>query len=155
MPSLQPVDESYFQTAQQRFEHTWVINRPASEVWQEISGEKPLHWVTGLDITWTSPVPRGVGATRTAKVLGLVQIQERFFIWEEGRRFSFYVEQANVPVFTSFAEDYLVEPEGSDRSRFTWRMAVTPSPLGKPGAPVNKLVAALAFRDTGRYFKAG
>lgn len=154
MPSLQPVDESFFETAPQRFSHTWEINRPADGVWSELTGDQPLHWCNGLKIRWTSEPPLGVGATRTARVLGVLNFKERFFIWEEGRRHAFYIAEANLALFTSLAEDYLVEPRGEDACTFTWRAAIAPSPLGKAGAPVNAMVFKRGFSDTGKYFGA-
>ena len=154
MPSLEPVDESYFDQAPQRFARTWSIARPAEVVWAELVGERPLHWCRGLNIGWSSPPPFGVGATRQAKVLGLLTGEEYFFVWEEGRRYAFYFTHANLPVFPTVAEDYVVEPDGADRCRFSWRVGLTPSALGKPGAPLNKLLFSRFFQDTGRYFNA-
>ena len=155
MPSLEPVDDSYFERAPQRFSHTWSIAQPAEMVWGELVGNQPLHWCRGLSVRWTSPRPFGVGTTRAVKVLGgLSAGEEHFFIWEEGRRCAFYFRYANLPVFKSLAEDYLVEPDDTGRCRLTWRIGVTPSLLGKPGTPLNKLLFASFFHDTGRYFNA-
>ena len=155
MPALKPVDESYFDSAPQRFSRTWSIARPAEAVWAELVNEQPLHWVRGLRLAWTSPRPFGVGTTRRGKMLGgLAVVDEYFFIWEEGRRYAFYLTRSSLPAFTSFAEDYLVEPAGTDGCTLTWRIGLTPSPLGRPGAPLNKLMVARTFRDTGRYFNA-
>lgn len=155
MPSLEPVGETYFEHAPQRFVHTWSIAQPAEKVWAELVSEQPLHWLRGLRLRWTSPRPFGVGTTRQGRMMGgLTTVDEYFFIWEEGRRYAFYATQMNVPIFKSFAEDYLVEPDAAERCRFTWRIAVTPSRLGRPGAPMNKLLANRTFRETGRYFNA-
>jgi hypothetical protein len=155
VPTLQPVDESFVDTAPTRFRHTWSIDRPASEVWAELVGQRPLHWCRGLAIDWTSARPFSVGTTRQAKVLGgVLKVQERFFLWEEGRRHAFYVTEANVPLFTSIAEDYIVEPDGPRRCTFTWKIGMAPSTLGKPGGPVNKLLFDSFFKDTGRHFSA-
>lgn len=155
MPSLESVDESYFDRASQRFFRTWSIAQPAEKVWAELTSEQPLHWVRGLRLRWTSPRPFGVGTTRQGKTVGgAVTIDEYFFIWQEGRRYAFYLTKMNVPLFRSLAEDYVVEPDDADGCRFTWRMAMTPSTLGRPGAPINKLMANRSFGDTGRYFNA-
>ena len=154
MPLLQPVDESYFEHAPQRFTRTWAIAQPAEKVWSELTSEEPLHWVRGLRLRWTSPKPFGVGTTRQGKSMGAMTINEYFFIWEEGRRYAFYCTDINVPLFKAFAEDYVVEPEGPDKCRFTWCIAMTPSLLGRPGAPLNKMMANRTFDETGRYFKA-
>jgi hypothetical protein len=85
---------------------------------------------------------------------GAMIVDGHFFIWEEGRRCAFFVTKLNVPLFKSFAEDYVVEPSGAGGCRFTWRIAMTPSALARPGAIVNKLMANRTFRYTGRYFNA-
>jgi len=150
---LEPVDESYFDLAPQRFSHSWSIAMPADAVWAELVSERPLHWIRGLRIRWTSPRPFGVGTTRRAKTLGGLAVGDAyFFVWEEGGRQAFYFTRYNLPVFTSFAEDYVVEPVGTDGCRFTWRIALTPTPFGR--GPLNKLSFAYAFRATGRYFNA-
>lgn len=151
MPSLKPVDETYFQRAPQRFVRTWSIAQPAERVWAELVSEHPLHWLRGLRLQWTSPRPFGVGTTRQGRTMGMT-IDEYFFVWEDGRRCAFYVTQMNAPLFDSFAEDYVVEPDGDDRCRFTWCIAITPSRFGRMGAPMNKVMANRTFRDTGRYF---
>lgn len=155
MPSMLAVDESYFDRAPQRYSRTWSIAQPAEAVWAELTGDRPLHWCRGLTIAWTSPRPFAVGTTRSAKVLGGVMSgDERFFVWEEGRRYSFHFTRGNLPVFESLAEDYRVEPDGEDRCRFTWTVALTPTRLGAAGGPLNKALFNGFFRDTGRYFGA-
>jgi hypothetical protein len=155
MPSLEPVDETYFDRAPQRFVETWAIAQPAEKVWAELTGDKPLHWERGLRLQWTSPRPFGVGTTRQGKMMGgMTTLDEYFFIWEEGRRCAFYGTHMNVPTFKSFAEDYVVEPDGVDRCRFTWQIAMTPSALGRLSAPMNKMLANRTFHDTSRYFNA-
>lgn len=153
MPELKPVDQHYFGLAPQRFSHTWSIAQPAEEVWAELTSEQPLHWCRGLRIYWTSPRPFGVGTTRRATTLGGLGVGDAYyFVWEEGRRQAFYFTRYSLPVFTSFAEDYVVESAGIDRCNFTWQIALTPTALGR--GPLNKLSFAYAFRATGRYFNA-
>jgi Polyketide cyclase / dehydrase and lipid transport len=156
VPSLDPVDERYFDYAPQRFAHTWSIAQPIEAVWADLVADRPLDWCRGLRISWTSPRPLGVGSTRHIKGMGgLSTGDDYFFIWEEGRRQAFYAARANgVPLFTSLAQEYTVEPDGRERCRFTWRVAATPSTLGRPIARLNKLLFAGLFRQTGRYFKA-
>ncbi len=155
MPTLQPVDQTFFDTAPTRFAHTWSIHRPATEVWGELVGDRPLHWCRGLAVNWTSPRPLSVGTTRQAKVLGgAITVQEHFFVWEEGRRYAFYATSANLPLFQRLAEDYIVEPDGPGRCTFTWKVGVAPTAVGKPGGPVNSLLFRSFFSDTGRYFSA-
>jgi carbon monoxide dehydrogenase subunit G len=153
---LEPVEEPFLDTAPVRYSDTFRIARPAEEVWGELTSEKPLDWCRALSVRWTSERPFAVGSTREAKVLGgAMKVQEHFFIWEEGRRYTFYVTEANAPAFRRIAEDYLVEPEGPDSCRFTWTIALEPTPLGRLGGPLNGLVFKSLFVDTRRHFNAG
>ena len=152
--NLRPIDETFFETAPQVFVDTFDIAKPASEVWAELTADGALSFCRSLrGARWTSPRPFGVGTTRTMPALyGLLVIDERYFRWEEGRRHSFYVERANLPMFTSLAEDYLVEPTGPDVCRFTWTIAANPTVLGRLGAPLNTSIVEGIFRDTRRHF---
>ena len=69
------------------------IPRPAAEVWDELTADAALHWCRILqEVRWTSPRPFGVGTTREVKALwGANKLREHYFLWEEGRRHSFYV----------------------------------------------------------------
>ena len=152
---LEPVHEGFLTSAPARYSDTFAIVRPAEEVWRELVSEKPLDWCRALSIRWTSERPFAVGTTRQAKVLGgATKVQEQFFIWEEGRRHAFYVTEANLPVFRRLAEDYVVEPDGPDRCRLTWTVALEPTLLGRLGGPVNRLLFKSLFADTRRHFHA-
>jgi hypothetical protein len=153
VPTLKPVVETFFDSAHTHYSHHWSIGHPAFEVWRELVGDRPLHWCRGVAINWTSPRPFSLGTTRQAKVLGgVLKIHERFFIWEEGRRYAFYATEASAPLFNCFAEDYIVEPDGPNRCTFTWKIALEPTALGKPCGPVNSLLFTSFFKDTTRYF---
>ena len=152
--SLEPVDEGFFEAARFRLRGAFEIPRRAASVWGELTGDAALHWCRALDsITWTSPGPFGVGTTRTARSLrGASVLHERFFCWEEGWRRSFYVEEASVPLFRRFAEDYLVEALSETTSRFTWTIAVQSRPAFRLADPVNCLLLKSVFADTRSYY---
>jgi carbon monoxide dehydrogenase subunit G len=153
--SLEPVDESFLGSAPVRYRDTFRIARPAAEVWRGLTSEKPLDWCRALSISWTSERPFAVGSTREAKVLGgVTKVQEHFFIWEEGHRYTFYATEANAPAFRRIAEDYVVEPDGPDSCRFTWTVALDPTPLGRLGSLFNRLIFKSLFVDTRRHFNA-
>jgi hypothetical protein len=154
VPVLETVGEEFLTTAPQRHSRRWRIDRPAEQVWAELVSDRPLHWCRGLDVSWTSSRPFGIGSTRQAKVLKVLAVQELFFAWEEGRRYAFGVTEANAPLFNGLAEDYVVDPAGPDACEFTWTIAYEPSTLGKPGAPVNGVLFRSFFADTTRYFGA-
>jgi len=155
MPLMQEADEHFLAGAPTRFVGTWDIDRPAQEVWDELTSDEPLGWCRALGpITWTSPRPFGVGTTRTAKVGGALVVEEKFFIWEEGRRKAFSVTSASLPVFARLAEDFVVDPLGTDRCRLTWTIAMEPKGVGKAGGPANALLVKTLFDDTRKHFGA-
>jgi hypothetical protein len=82
-------------------------------------------------------------------------VRERFFRWDEGTGYSFYVESANRPGIRRFAEDYTIEPAGSG-SLFTWTIAIEPAPraarvMGLTG-PVNRAAFGRTAAAAKRYF---
>jgi len=156
MPSvLEPVDEGFFASAPARYADTFAIARPAEQVWAELVSDKPLAWCRGVSLRWTSERPFGVGTTRHATSLGgAIKLKERYFIWEEGHRQAFYVTEANLPLFKRFAEDYVVESDGADRCRLTWKFAIEPTALGRPGAPLNAFIFRRMFTETRRHYNA-
>jgi hypothetical protein len=152
--TTQPVDETFFDTAPVRLDAVFDIPRPAHQVWDDLTADNPLAWCRILQrITWTSPRPLGVGATRTARALGGANVlDEHYFRWEDGRRQSFYVVRASVPFFQRFAEDYLVEPTSDDACRFTWTIASEPRLIGRITNPTNKLLLQTLFSDTRKHY---
>ncbi|MDT4916164.1 MAG: hypothetical protein QOH89_864 [Pseudonocardiales bacterium] len=142
--ALKPVDEDFLTSAPQRYSYSMELPVPPEKVWAVLSGDKPLDWIRGLSITWTSPEPRGVGATRHANAgFGAIRLDEQYFIWEEGRRTAFFVTRVNVPLLRRFAEDYTVEPT-SGGCRFDWVFAAEPRGP-RPVAAANDLVQKTMF----------
>lgn len=152
----EPVDETFFETAPVRLSETFEVNRPAAEVWDELTAEHPLAWcriIGAKGINWTSDPPYGVGTTRTVSALkGANKFREHFFIWEEGRRQAFYVLEASAPLVKRFAEDYVVEPVSDTSCRFTWTIAYEPSAIGKPGDAINKRLLRSLLTDTRKHY---
>ncbi|PSL56928.1 polyketide cyclase/dehydrase/lipid transport protein [Saccharothrix carnea] len=152
MPRLEPFDVDFFDSAPQR--HSYVLDLPVSpeRVWRGLAASNPLWWCRLLSsVEYTSPRPFGVGTTRTAAVLGVLRLREVFIRWEEGRRQSFAVDSANLPVFRRFGEDYLVERSG-EGCRLTWTFAYEPA--FKVGGRLNAVVFGSLVADTKRHFSA-
>ncbi|MCC8244033.1 SRPBCC family protein [Saccharothrix luteola] len=150
MPRLEPFDVDFFDSAPQR--RSYVLDLPVSpeRVWRGLSASNPLWWCRLLSsVEYTSPRPFGVGTTRTAALLGVLRLREVFLRWEEGRRQSFLVDRANLPVFRRFGEDYLVE-RSAEGARLTWTFAYE-SGL-KVGDRLNVLVFDSLVADTRRHF---
>lgn len=137
-----------------RLQASFEIERPAAAVWDELTAEHPLTWCRILkDVTWTSPRPFGPGTTRVARAFGGANVlKERFFLWDEGRQHSFFVEETNSPMFWRFAEDYLVEPGSSTSCRFTWTIALEPRLLARPLRPLNRRLLGTLFSDTRQHY---
>jgi hypothetical protein len=151
---LPAADEAFLASAPSRFVDTIEIALPAETVWAELTRDGTLDWCRGLDITWLSSRPFGVGTTRQAKLLvALLHVREEYFIWEEGRRKAFSVTEVRPPAYRRSAEDYVVEPLGPNRCRLTWTLAFELTSLGKLNAPLSGLIIRRMFADTRRHFE--
>jgi hypothetical protein len=151
--ALEPIDAEFFGSAPVVLSESFEIDRPASSVWSDLVADHPLSWckILGNGISWTSPKPYGVGTKRTANALfGISALREHFFVWEEGKRMTFYAEEAGAPMFKRFGEDYILEPRGDDACTFTWTIAYEPTLLGK--GPVNKAIMRTIFSDTRKHY---
>lgn len=159
--SVDPVDEDFFSSAPHVFRYSKKFAAPVDEVWESLTSDESLAaWgSTVSSLNWLSSRPFGVDATREVVLAsGLARVRERFFHWDEGRRYSFAVYEANVPLFRHFAEDYVVAPEPSDdrSTRFTWTVAIEPRKVFaipfKALAPVLKLALGKMVADGERHF---
>ena len=150
---LPAADETFLASAPTRFAQAFDIALPASTVWTELTRDGTLDWCRGLEISWLSPRPFGLGTKRQAKLFGvLLRVQEEYFIWEEGRRMAFFVTSVRPPVYRRSAEDYRVDALGADRCRFTWTLAFDLTLLGRLNGPVTSLIVRRMFADTRHHF---
>jgi hypothetical protein len=153
--ALAAADEDFLINAPQRYRYAMKLPVPAEQVWAVLAGDEPMDFVRGLKIRWTSPAPRGVGATRRANAaFGAIQLNERYFVWEEGRRTAFAVESVNVPLFRRFAEDYVVEP-AANGCLFTWVLAAEPHgprPVAAANGAIQRAMFGQMARDFGKHF---
>jgi hypothetical protein len=158
---LKAADASFFLDAPivQRFPVRLSV--PPERVWESLASERSM-WDWGLGVkrlTWTSPRPFGVGTTREVVLpFGAMAVREKFFRWDEGKGYSFYVAEANRPLMERFAEDYVIEPDG-DGSVFTWTIALEPRralrPVMRVASPLNRLAFGQVPRAAKRYFARG
>jgi hypothetical protein len=145
---LAPTGLDLFETAPFRYAYPMDLAVPASQVWAELTTERPLTWCRALSNgRYTSEPPYGVGTNRTVLALGLLRLRERFIRWDEQHhRKSFVAVQTSLPLFHRFGEDYQVEPAPTG-CRFTWTFAFEPSALLKPTGPLAGFPATLLFSD--------
>jgi len=155
---LDPVDESFLDTAQYRYAFAMDLRSPADEVWGGLTNPQPLTWCRMLThVAYTSQAPFTVGATRTSEVAwGALQFRERFIAWDDtARRHSFYVEEVNVPLVRAFAEDYQVTPTDTG-CRFTWTFTFDANPNYIPsiklGLPGIRMLLRSFVKDTEKTF---
>lgn len=125
--ALEPADAGFFESAPHVFTYQKRFAAPPAQVWEQLTSDASIAaWGPATrQVNWTSPRPFGVGTTREVIAPGGARMRERFFRWEQGSRHSFACYESTVPLFTRFAEDYLVEPDGAD-TLFTWVVAIEP-----------------------------
>jgi len=145
---LEPADEKFFTDAP--FVHTYPVylDVPAEDVWAALTSDASLSsWRLPIkSLTWTSPRPFGVGTTREVLLSGrMFGIRERFFRWEEGRRMSFAGTHFDRRLLRRFAEDYVVESRDGG-SRFTWTIAIEPTPGARRLFAVSDPLNAMFYR---------
>lgn len=157
---LEPTDATVFDTATHLFRYQKRYDAPPDIVWASLASDRSLaDWGSSVsELTWTSPRPFGVGTTReVALALNLARVREHFFRWDEGEGYSFYVHEANAPLFRRFAEDYSLKPDGTG-TLFDWTLAIDPrSALRLPFqvlAPVLKAAFGRMAADGQKYFAA-
>ncbi|OBK75006.1 SRPBCC family protein [Mycobacterium sp. 1274761.0] len=154
--SLEPADADFFESGAHVFVYQKRFAATPAQVWEQLTSDASIAaWgPTVKKVTWTSPRPFGIGTTRDVDAPGAT-MRERFFRWENGRRKSFAVYESTLPLFTRFAEDYVVEPDGND-TLFTWTLAIEPrKALALPFrvlAPVIKAAFARIPGDGQRYW---
>lgn len=155
---LEPTDATTFDTATHIFRYQRHFDASPETVWTSLASDHSLaDWGSSVQsVTWTSPRPFGVGATReVALPAGVARVREEFFRWDEGSGYSFFVYEASAPLFRRFAEDYSIAPEGTG-THFSWTVAIDPkSALRLPFqvlAPVLKAAFGRMAADGERYF---
>lgn len=145
---LASADADFLSSAPHVFRYEKRYAATPERVWESLTSDESIAaWGPSIrKVTWTSPRPFGVGTTRDVVAPGGATMRERYFRWDEGHRHSFFVYESTLPLFTRFAEDYLVEPDG-EATRFTWVLA--PEPKKAMTLPV-KVLAPLLKAGFGR-----
>ena len=154
---LESADAAFLESAPHVFTYQKRFAAAPQQVWEQLTSDASIAaWGPTLkSVTWTSPRPFGVGTTREVAPPVGPRMRERYFLWEEGRRHSFTVYESTVKFFTRFAEDFLVEADGTD-TLFTWPLAIEPkSALALPVkvfAPVIEAAFGRMPSDGQRYW---
>ncbi|MBJ7328494.1 MAG: SRPBCC family protein [Solirubrobacteraceae bacterium] len=127
------VDEQFLRNAPLVITASVDLDASPDAVFEALGSDEMWSWVPVLDkLRWITPRPLGEGSVRILRIGKAVEVEEDFFIWEEGRRAAFTVVSASKKAFDALAEDFVVEPT-SRGTRLTWTMAVDPGrPLPGP-----------------------
>ncbi|WP_421840497.1 SRPBCC family protein [Mycobacterium sp.] len=151
MPNLwRPIDEAddaLFGTATLCHAHSVEVPYPAEDTWAALTGEGVQAWTKGLKrLTWTSPRPFSVGATREIEMRGGFMLRERFFRWDEGKRKTLTGVEDTLGMFRHLVEDYAVE-DTECGSRLSWRWAAE---LKRPWSLFQNALDRFMFEPTCR-----
>ena len=142
--ALDPIDDSFFDTAPIVVPATVELDAPPQRVWDALGSDEMWSWAPIIDrLRWITPRPLSGTPVRRLRLLGLVTIEEQFYRWEEPRRATFRVTQSTRPLLRGLAEDFLLEELPGGRTRLTWTMALAPKGDVPPAAAraLRKLLA--------------
>ena len=142
------MDASFFDTAPMRFKNVVELDASAAKVFAIFEDPKAWpEWFGAIQkVVWTSSKPHAVGTTRTVWLKGLT-VDEFFFRWGQGRRFSFYFTATSLPMAHAFAEDYLLEELAPGRTRFTYTVGIEPRLLVALGGPLSRMYFGSMFKS--------
>jgi len=121
MRDLREVGADYALTGPNSTTLTQAFNKSAKSVFASFEDEAAWKEWLGLDVTWTSEKPFGVGTTRTVVANGQT-IDEVFTVWEEPKRMTFYFVRSTLPL-AAFAEDYRLTSTGPHSCELAWSFA--------------------------------
>lgn len=134
-----------------RFENVVELDAPPLAVFDVFAdGESWPQWFEAVRrVAWTSPEPKGVGATRTVTLrmaLLDVTVYERFLAWDPGERFAFRFEGSSLPMLRAGIEDYLLEDLGGSRCRLTYTVLLEPTTAARLAGPIARPMFANMLR---------
>ncbi|WP_406277300.1 SRPBCC family protein [Embleya sp. NBC_00896] len=113
--------------------HSVDVDAPPARIWEIITGDALVEWTLAFTaLTWHPDPPSGLGATREVTLLRLLTVRERFFRWEENKRYTFSAVGASIPGLRRVAEDWVIEP-ALGGSRLVWTLAAQ---AAAPAAPL-------------------
>ncbi|MCT7370993.1 SRPBCC family protein [Mycolicibacterium llatzerense] len=154
--TLETFGTRFFDEAPVVATRTMALPTEADAVWDELTGDHPLHWCRLLrGGRYLTPVPHGVGTIRRMGTIGgALRLQEQFISWDDANRtHAFRVSHSSLPGLRRFGERYEVRPTptGCD---LTWTIVAQAQPGARVLHPIVKRVAQSLFTDTEKYFQA-
>ncbi|KUH98492.1 polyketide cyclase [Mycolicibacterium acapulense] len=128
MQQCERVDLDFVENAPFRFVSTVDLAITPEQLFEVLADAQSWPcWASVItEVTWTSPEPRGVGATRTVKMRGGIVGDEEFLAWEPYSHMAFRFNEASTGSIGAFAEDYRVV-RTAQGCHLTWVMAMKPN----------------------------
>ncbi|UDY25010.1 SRPBCC family protein [Nocardioides sp. Kera G14] len=119
------VELDFLETAPSRYSNSVELAITPEQLFQVLAdAEAWPRWAKVITkVTWTTPLPREVGSTRTVHMWGGLVGDEEFLVWEPYRRMAFRFNEASEKSIVAFAEDYVVTPTARG-CRLTWTLAL-------------------------------
>lgn len=141
MHKTDAVDLDFLTLAPHHIRCARTVRAPPEAVWRVLVDADGMgRWFPDLVKTeWTSPVPHGVGSTRTV-TLKDNRTEERFLAWEEPRRQVYATEAIKLPVVRQLLEEMRLTPEGDGHTRVDFVCAFRPTLLAWLLLPVLKMI---------------
>ncbi|WP_299493025.1 SRPBCC family protein [Acaryochloris sp. IP29b_bin.137] len=134
--NCRPVGLEFLNKAPIKFINEVELNASPAQVFSILeNAEAWPHWFKEIvQVEWHHPKPYGVGTTRTVK-LTTITVEEFFFVWEQDKRFAFYLTSMSLPLAKALVEEYRLIPLGENRSQLTYTVCLEPSFWLRLGSP--------------------
>jgi carbon monoxide dehydrogenase subunit G len=147
MIACELVGLDFLRTAPHRFSNSVDLAVTPRQLFEVLAdAEAWPRWASVITkVTWTSPEPRGVGATRVVDMRGGIVGNEEFLAWEPFRHMAFRFNESSSSALAAFAEDYLIEPTAQG-CRLTWTLANRLTGPARVAAPLSAPLMNVAFR---------
>ena len=123
---LRDEDLTFLDNAPTRQIHIAELNLPAAQVFDNLANhpESWPHWLAVVrECHYEGSPPFGVGTRRRIALQGGILARETVLAWDTNTRFTFRVNEINLPGIRAFIEDWTVESLTDRRARVRWVLA--------------------------------
>jgi uncharacterized protein YndB with AHSA1/START domain len=150
MRPMEPFTLEAFENAPVRHGLSVTIGSSPEAVFAALA--EPTGWAQWFPLArrlaWVSSAIACVGAEREVELTALGTFRERMLAWEPGARIAFTMVASTSPLTARMAEDFRLVPVGRD-TRLDWRVAATPTALGRPAMPLFRAITAGLIQRAG------
>jgi hypothetical protein len=147
--ALEPIDDSFFDTAPTVVPVVVELPNAPEQVWEALGSDEMWSWAPVIDqLTWLTPRPLAEGCVRRLRLAHLATLEEEFYRWEAPHRATFRVTKVSRKLFSGLAEDFVLDPLPGGGTKLTWTMAIAPT-LALPGFMKPALAKGNAFGISG------